>query len=333
MYKPKKSYFFPNSRMLWGLSPHSLRGAPGHCSTLPPRFAGSGNQGSENRFREPGFGARFREPRVPGTRVRGKVPGTQGSANQTFKQGSGNNGFWLPFGFRDVKVPGRFRAHLAFDKVPGTLPWFQAARAWIVPKFWNHRNTNFETSCKPRVWGTRILARFQQHWVPTRFREPPQMRTHSLDILPGLCHRFRTGTRSEFWQGSEVPETTQGSDIRRGLYQGSCYGQGPRKPICKETKVPGPKGPGQRAIADRGGDSVTINQRVSVPETQGSNIRCGLRQGSGNEGSRKTRFQGHKVPGTQGIPEIPQPILGALWPLTEFRIHVRLLSGRTASVD
>ena len=303
----------PNSRMLWGLSPHSLRGAPGHCSTLPPRFAGSGNQGSENRFREPGFGARFREPRVPGTRVRGKVPGTQGSANQTFKQGSGNNGFWLPFGFRDVKVPGRFRAHLAFDKVPGTLPWFRAARAWIVPKFWNHRNTNFETSCKPRVWGTRILARFQQHWVPTRFREPPQMRTHSLDILPGLCHRFRTGTRSEFWQGSEVPETTQGSDIRRGLYQGSCYGQGPRKPICKETKVPGPKGPGQRAIADRGGDSVTINQRVSVPETQGSNIRCGLRQGSGNEGSRKTRFQGHKVPGTQGIPEIPQPILGALW--------------------
>ena len=245
--------FFPNSRMLWGLSPHSLRGAPGHCSTLPPRFAGSGNQGSENRFREPGFGARLREPRVPGTRVRGKVPGTQGSANQTFKQGSGNNGFWLPFGFRDVKVPGRFRAHLAFDKVPGTLPWFRAARAWIVPKFWNHRNTNFETSCKPRVWGARILARFQQHWVPTRFREPPQMRTHSLDILPGLCHRFRTGTRSEFWQGSEVPETTQGSDIRRGLYQGSCYGQGPRKPICKETKVPGPKGPGQRAIADRGG--------------------------------------------------------------------------------
>ena len=280
--------------MLWGLSPHSLRGAPGHCSTLPPRFAGSGNQGSENRFREPGFGARFREPRVPGTRVRGKVPGTQGSANQTFKQGSGNNGFWIPFGFRDVKVPGRFRAHLAFDKVPGTLPWFRAARAWIVPKFWNHRNTNFETSCKPRVWGTRILARFQQHWVPTRFREPPQMRTHSLDILPGLCHRFRTGTRSEFWQGSEVPETTQGSDIRRGLYQGSCYGQGPRKPICKETKVPGPKGPGQRAIADRGGQRDNKSARLS----------------SGNPGFqytlwvaprfRKRGFQEDKVPGTQG---------------------------------
>ena len=52
--------------------------------------------------------------------------------------------------------------------------------------------------------------------------------------------------------------------------------------------------PCQRAIADRGGHSVTINQRVSVPQTQGSNIRCGLCQGSGNEGSRKTRFQEHK---------------------------------------
>ena len=289
-------YFFPpNSRMLWGLSPHSLRGAPGHCSTLPPRFAGSGNQGSENRFREPGFGARFREPRVPGTRVRGKVPGTQGSANQTFKQGSGNNGFWLPFGFRDVKVPGRFRAHLAFDKVPGTLPWFRAARAWIVPKFWNHRNTNFETSCKPRVWGTRILARFQQHWVPTRFREPPQMRTHSLDILPGLCHRFRTGTRSEFWQGSEVPETTQGSDIRRGLYQGSCYGQGPQK-----TNLQGNQG------------SRTKRARSTSNRWQGGGQRDNksARLGSGNPGFqytlwvaprfRKRGFQEDKVPGTQG---------------------------------
>ena len=78
---------------------------------------------------------------------------------------------------------------------------------------------------------------------------------------------------------------------------------------------------------------MTINQRVSVPQTQGSNIRCGLCQGSGNEGSRKTRFQEHKVPGTQGIPEIPQPILGALWRVPHMPIHVRLLSGRTASVD
>ena len=117
------SCLFPNSRMLWGLSPHSLRGDPGHCSTLPPRFAGSGNQGSGNPgFREPGFGARFREPKVPRTRVRlvSPVPGTQGSGNQDsgqgsgnprfrepgFEQGSGNNGFWLASGFRDVKVPG-----------------------------------------------------------------------------------------------------------------------------------------------------------------------------------------------------------------------------------
>ena len=85
-----------------------------------------------------------------------------------------------------------------------------------------------------------------------------------------------------------------------------------QKTNLQETKVPGPKGPSQRAIADREGDSVTINQRVSGPETQGFNIRCGLRQGSGNEGSRKTRFQGHKVPGTQGIPEIPQPIMDAI---------------------
>ena len=122
------SCLFPNSRMLWGLSPHSLWGDPGHCSTLPPRFAGSGNQGSGNPgFREPGFGARFREPKVPRTRVRlvspvpgTRVPGTQGSGNQDsgqgsgnprfrepgFEQGSGNNGFWLASGFRDVKVPG-----------------------------------------------------------------------------------------------------------------------------------------------------------------------------------------------------------------------------------
>ena len=149
-----------------------------HC--LKPTAAGSGNQGSGQ-----GSG-------TPGTRVRGKVPG---SANQTFKQGSGNNGFWLPFGFRDVKVPGS----------PGSRRQEGSGHTWLstrfrepyhgFERFWNHRNTNFETSWKPRVWGTRVPARFQQHWVPTRFREPPRMRTHSLDILPGLCHRFRTGTR------------------------------------------------------------------------------------------------------------------------------------------
>ena len=217
---PVVSVFFSPTAECFGVSAHIAfgvrRGTARPCRLVSPvpgtrvPRTGSGNQ------------ERFREPKGSGTRVLGKVPGPQGSANQTFKQGSGNNGFWLPFRFRDVKVPGRFRAHLAFDKVPGTLPWFRAVRAWIVPNFWNHRNYNFETSCKPRDWGTRILARFQQHWVPTRFREPPQMRTHRLDIHLGLCHRIRTGTRSEFWQGSEVPGTTQGSDIRRALYQGSC---------------------------------------------------------------------------------------------------------------
>ena len=184
--------------MLWGLSPHSLRGAPGHCSTLPPRFAGSGNQGSENRFREPGFGARFREPRVPGTRVRGKVPGTQGSVNKTFKQGSGNNGFWLPFGFRDVKVPGRFRTHLAFDKVPGTLPWFRAARAWIVPKFWNHRNTNFETSCKPRVWGSKVPATLGSDKVPRTTTDADPLFGYTSWIMPQVPDRDKVRVLARF---------------------------------------------------------------------------------------------------------------------------------------
>ena len=193
------------------------------------------------------------------------------------------------------------------------------------------------------MWGTRVPARFQQHWVPTRFREPPRMRTHSLDILPGLCHRFRTGTRlrnNNFQEAQPRFQRTRvlarfrgsgnnpGSDIRRGLYQGSCYGQGPRKPIFKETKVPGPYRPCQRAIADRGG-------------AQRDNKSARL--GSANPGFqytlwvvprfRKRGFQGHKVPGTQGLPELPQPILGALWRVPHMPIHVRLLSGRTALVD
>ena len=193
-------FFFPNSRMLWGLSPHSLRGAPGHCSTLPPRFAGSGNQGSENRFREPGFGARFREPRVPGTRVRGKVPGTQGSANQTFKQGSGNNGFWLPFGFRDVKVPGRFRAHLAFDKVPRTTtdadPQF-GYTSWIMPQV-------------PDRDKVRVLARFRGSgnnpgvgytpWVVPRFMLRTGSQKTNLQGNQGSRTK-RARSTSNRWQG------------------------------------------------------------------------------------------------------------------------------------
>ena len=98
---------------------------------------------------------------------------------------------------------------------------------------------------------------------------------------------------------------TQGSGIRRGLYQGSCYGQGPRKPIFKEIKVPGPYRPCQRAIAD-GGGAQCDNKSV--------------RLGSANPGFqytlwvvprfRKRGFQENKVPGTQGIPEIPPANLG-----------------------
>ena len=59
-------------------------GTQGSANQGPPRFAGSGNQGSGN----PGF----REPRVPGTRIRGKVPGTQGSANQGLSKVPGTMG-------------------------------------------------------------------------------------------------------------------------------------------------------------------------------------------------------------------------------------------------
>ena len=246
--------------------------------------------------------------------------------------------FWEHWVLASFRVPGRqgsgrFRAHLAFEKVPGTLPWFRAARAWIVPKFWNHRNTNFETSCKPRVWGTRILARFEKHWVPTRFRDPPQMRTHSLDILPGLCHKFPTGTRSYFLARFPCSENNSGVGYTPWVVPRFMLRTGSQKTNLQGNQGSRTKRAGQRAIADREGDSVPINERVSVPETQGFNIRCGLRQSCGKERSRKTRFQGQKVPGTQEIPKIPQPILGALWRVPYMPIHVRLLSGCTASVD
>ena len=208
--------------------------------------------------------SRFRDPQVLGAR---KVPGTLG-----FRQGSGNltmvsSGSGIT-GTPIYKHPGNPEfGERGFRQGSSNTGFRQGSE--------NHRG------CGPTVW------------------------IYFLDYATGsgqgqgcgttIFKKPSPGSREPgFWQGSEVPETTQGSDIRRGLYQGSCYGQGPRKPICKETKVPGPKGPGQRAIADRGGHSVTINQRVSVPQTQGSNIRCGLCQGSGNEGSRKTRFQEHK---------------------------------------
>ena len=89
--------------------------------SLKPTAAGSGNQGSRqgsgtqgsgnqgsgqgSRFRKPDFQARVWEQWVLATFW---VPGRQGS------------------GIPRISAPGRFRAHLAFDKVPGTLPWFRA---------------------------------------------------------------------------------------------------------------------------------------------------------------------------------------------------------------
>ena len=55
---------------------------------------------------------------------------------------------------------------------------------------------------------------------------------------------------------------------------------------------------------------MTINQRVSVPETQGSNIRYGLCQGSANEASRNTRFR--TGPGLHNVLVTPVPGTSAL---------------------
>ena len=181
-----------------------------------------------------------------------------GLQNWTFKQGSGNNGFSPPFGFQDVKVAGS----------PGSRRQEGSGHTWLstrfrepyhgFERFWNHRNTNFETPWKPSVWGTRVPARFQQHWVPTRFREPPRMRTHSLGILPGLCHRFRTGTRfrnNNFqeaqprFQRTRVLARFRGSGNKPGVgytpwvVPSSCYGQGPRKPIFKKPRFQDHIGP------------------------------------------------------------------------------------------
>ena len=178
-----------------------------------------------------------------------------GSGTSRFRGGSGHT--WLSRRFREPY-------HGFWQPEPGlcqnsgitgtTILRHPANPEFGEPGFWQgSRNTGFRQGsenhhrCGPTVW------------------------IYFLDYATGSGQGQGCGTtifkKPRFWQGSEVPETTQGSDIRRGLYQGSCYGQGPRKPIFKETKVPGPYRPCQRAIADRGGHSVTINQRVSVPQT------------------------------------------------------------------
>ena len=314
--------------MLWGLSPHSLRGAPGHCSTLPPRFAGSGNQGSENRFREPGFGARFREPgfgarfqepKVPQTRLSSKVLGTMGSGyllgsgTSRFREGSGHT--WLSTRFREPyhgfeqPEPGLCQS----SGITGTpILRHPANPEFGEPGFWQgSSNTGFRQGsenhhrCGPTVWIYFLdyatgsgQGQGQSSGKVPRFRKQPRGRIYAVG-----CTKVHATDR--------VPEN-----------------QFARKPRFQDQKGP------------------VNEQSLTGGGRQRDNKSARL--GSGNPGfqytlwvaprfrkrdSRKTRFQGHKVPGTQGIPEIPQPILGALWPLTEFRIHVRLLSGRTASVD
>ena len=68
------------------------------------------------------------ELRVPGTRVQGKVPGSANPFGFRGRQGSGIPRF---------SAPGRFRAHLAFGKVPETLPWFRAVLESPEHQFWN----------------------------------------------------------------------------------------------------------------------------------------------------------------------------------------------------
>ena len=268
-----------------------LRGTARPCRLVSPvpgtrvPRTGSGNQGSGQGsgnpgFREPGFGARFQEPK--------------GSANQTFKQGSGNNGFWLPFGFRDVKVPGRFRAHLAFDKVPGTLPWFRAARAWIVPKFWNHRNTNFETSCKPEFgepgfWHGSSNTGFRQG-SENHHRCGPTVWIYFLD--------YATGSGQGQGQSSgKVPRF--GKQPRGRIYAVGCTkvhatDRVPENQFARKPRFQDQKGP--------------VNEQSLTGGGQRDNKSARL--GSGNPGFqytlwvaprfRKRGFQEDKVPGTQG---------------------------------
>ena len=144
-FSPTAECFGVSAHIAFGV----LRGTARPCRLVSPvpgtrvPRTGSGNQGSGQGsgnpgFREPGFGARFQEPKVPQTRLSSKVLGTMGSGyllgsgTSRFREGSGHT--WLSTRFREP--------YHGFER------------------FWNHRNTNFETSWKPRVWGTRVPARF-----------------------------------------------------------------------------------------------------------------------------------------------------------------------------
>ena len=236
------------------------------------------------------------ELRVPGTRVRGKVPGTQGSANKTFKQGSGNNGFWLPFGFRDVKVPGS----------PGSRRQEGSGHTWLstrfrepyhgFERFWNHRKI-LKHPGNPE-FGER---EFRQGSSNTGFRQGSENHRGCGPTVWIYFLDYATGSGQGQGQSSgKVPrfrKQPKGRIYAVGCTKVHATDRVPENQFSRKPRFQDHIGPvNEQSLT--GGHSVTINQRVSVPQTQGSNIRCGLCQGSGNEGSRKTRFQEHKVPGT-----------------------------------
>ena len=94
-----------------------------HC--LKPTAAGSGNQGSGqgSGTQGSGQGPRFRKPDIQARSWKQWVLAT----------------FWVPgrqgFGIPRFSAPGRFRVNLAFDKVPGTFPWFRAVLESLEHQF------------------------------------------------------------------------------------------------------------------------------------------------------------------------------------------------------
>ena len=241
--------------------------------------------------------SRFRDPQVLGAR---KVPGTLG-----FRQGSGNltmvsSGSGIT-GTPILKHPGNPEfGERGFRQGSSNTGFRQGSE--------NHRG------CGPTVW------------------------IYFLDYATGsgqgqgcgttIFKKPSPGSREPgFWQGSEVPETTQGRIYAVGCTKVHATDRVPENQFSRKPRFQDHIGP--------------VNEQSLTGGAQRDNKSARL--GSANPGFqytlwvvprfRKRGFQGHKVPGTQGIPEIPQPILGALWRVPHMPIHVRLLSGRTASVD
>ena len=199
-----------------------------------------------------------------------------GSGTSRFREGSGHT--WHSTRFREPyhgfeqSVPRLYQSS-GITRIP--ILRHPANPEFGEPGFWQgSSNTGFRQGsenhhrCGPTIWIYFLdyatgsgQGQGQSSGKVPRFRKQPRGRIYAVD-----CTKVHATDR--------VPEN-----------------QFTRKPRFQDQKGP----VNEQSLT--GGDSVTINQRVSVPETQGSNIRCGLRQGSGNEDSRKTRFQEHKVPG------------------------------------